>query len=155
MDAELRAYQTLDNNGKTVLAARIKVGSVFGPPRDQVPTNFLYLSGGGGSIRGFGFNNVGIVEGSGDVSGGRSRLETSVEVRHKFTDTIGGVAFVDGGIVGKDPIIDFLQDFRVSVGVGARYYTSLGPIRLDIAVPINPKAGDPDFGIFAGIGQAF
>ncbi len=155
VDAELRAYQTLDNNGKTVLAARIKVGSVFGPPRDQVPTNFLYLSGGGGSIRGFGFNNVGIVEGSGDVSGGRSRLETSVEVRHKFTDTIGGVAFVDGGIVGKDPIIDFLQDFRVSVGVGARYYTSLGPIRLDIAVPINPKAGDPDFGIFAGIGQAF
>lgn len=155
VDAELRAYQQLDRNGDTVLAARVKVGSVFGPPRDQVPTNFLYLSGGGGSIRGFGFNNVGIVDGLGNVSGGRSLLETSVEVRHKFNETLGAVAFVDGGIVGEDPIIDFSQDFRVSAGVGARYYTPLGPIRLDFAVPINPKAGDPDFGIFAGIGQAF
>lgn len=155
LDGELRAYQKLDNDGDTVLAARVKLGSVIGPSRDQVPTNLLYLSGGGGSIRGFGFNNVGIVDGSGNVSGGRSLLETSVEIRHKFTDTLGAVAFVDGGIVGKDPIIDFSEDFSVSAGVGARYYTPLGPIRLDFAVPINPKSSDPDFGIFAGIGQAF
>ena len=155
LDGELRAYKTLDSDGDTVLAARVKVGSVIGPSRDQVPTNFLYLSGGGGSIRGFGFNNVGIVDSSGNVSGGRSLLETSVELRHKFTDTLGGVAFIDGGIVGEDPIIDFSQDFSVSAGIGARYYTPLGPIRLDVAVPLNPKSSDPDFGIFAGIGQAF
>lgn len=155
LDAEIRAYKTLDRDGDTVLAARVKAGSVIGPSRDKVPTNFLYLSGGGGAIRGFGFNNVGIVDGAGNVSGGRSLLETSVELRHKFSNTLGGVAFVDGGIVGKDSLIDFSQDFRVSAGIGARYYTPLGPIRLDVAVPINPKAGDPDFGIFAGIGQAF
>lgn len=155
IDAEVKGYYAFDPEGKTVLAGRIKVGSVFGPVRDQVPTNFLYLAGGGGSVRGFGFNNIGIVDGAGKVSGGRSLLETSVEVRQKFSETIGAVAFVDGAIVGKDPIIDFSQDFRMSAGLGLRYYTSLGPIRLDFAVPINPKSGDPDFGIFAGIGQAF
>ncbi|MEW7009278.1 autotransporter assembly complex protein TamA [Lentilitoribacter sp. EG35] len=155
VNAEVRAYYAVDKEAKTVLAARAKIGTLVGPTRSEVPTNFLYLAGGGGSARGFGFNNIGITDNSGNVSGGRSVLETSVELRQKLNDSFGVVAFTDAAVVGKDPIIDFSQDFRVSAGLGVRYYTGLGPIRVDVAVPINPKSGDPKFGIFAGIGQAF
>lgn len=154
-DAEVKTYYAFDKNAKTVLAARAKIGTLVGPSRSETPSNFLYFAGGGGSARGFGFNNIGIVDSAGNVSGGRSVLETSVELRQKLNDSFGVVAFSDAAVVGKDPIIDFSQDFRVSAGLGVRYYTGLGPIRLDVAVPVNPKSGDPKFGIFAGIGQAF
>lgn len=155
VDAEVRTYYSLNKEAKTVLAARAKIGTLVGPSRGEAPSNFLYFAGGGGSARGFGFNNIGIVDSSGDVSGGRSVLETSVELRQKLNDSFGVVAFTDAAVVGKDPVIDFSQDFRISAGLGVRYYTGLGPIRVDVAVPVNPKSGDPKFGIFAGIGQAF
>lgn len=155
VDAEVRTYYAFDKEAKTVLAARAKIGTLVGPPRNEAPSNFLYLAGGGGSARGFGFNNIGITDAAGNVSGGRSILETSVELRQKLNDSFGVVAFTDAAIVGKDPVIDFSQDFRISAGLGVRYYTGLGPIRVDVAVPVNPKSGDPKFAIFAGIGQAF
>lgn len=155
LDGEVRGYQALDADARTVLAARVRLGSLLGVPRNETPANFLYFAGGGGSVRGFGFNNIGVIEANGDVTGGRSLLEASVELRHRVTETFGVVGFVDAGTVATNSFIDFSQDLRVSAGGGIRYYTGLGPIRLDVAVPLNPESGDPDFGVFAGIGQAF
>ena len=155
LDAEFRGYLAIDEEAETVLAGRIKLGSLVGLDRDESPTNFLYFAGGGGSVRGFGFKNIGVIEANNDITGGRSLFETSFEVRQRLTDTIGIVGFVDAGTVSADSFIDFSQDLRVSAGAGLRYYTGLGPIRLDVAIPLNPQSGDPDFGIFAGIGQAF
>ena len=155
LDAELRSYTSLDRDADTVLATRIKLGSVLGINRSETPTNFLYFAGGGGSVRGFGFKNIGVVESNGDISGGRSLFESSLELRQRINETIGVVGFVDSGTVSRDSFIDFSEDLRVSAGLGLRYYTGIGPIRLDVAAPLNPRNGDPDFGMFAGIGQAF
>lgn len=155
LDAELRGYLALDEDADTVLAARLNMGSLVGIDRTATPTNFLYFAGGGGSVRGFGFKNIGVIEADGDITGGRSLFETSFEVRQRITETIGVVGFVDAGTVSSESFVDFSEELRVSAGAGLRYYTGLGPIRLDIAIPVNPQSGDPDFGIFAGIGQAF
>ncbi|MCB1426500.1 MAG: BamA/TamA family outer membrane protein, partial [Notoacmeibacter sp.] len=86
--------------------------------------------------------------------GGRSLFETSAELRFKATDTIGIVAFADGGTVGADVTPDF-SEMRFGAGLGLRYLTGLGPIRLDAAVPLNRRPGDSSFAVYAGIGQAF
>jgi translocation and assembly module TamA len=88
------------------------------------------------------------------VTGGRYLLEGSLEARAKVTSDIGVVAFVDGGYVAAD-IFPAITDLRIGAGVGVRYYTGLGPLRLDVAVPVNKRAGDPDYAIYVGIGQAF
>lgn len=152
--AETRAYYS-PNKGQTVLAARAKAGSLIGSEIAETPPDILFTTGGGGSVRGYGFNNIGVRDFNGDVTGGRSLLEASIEVRQKFTETIGAVAFVDAGTVGENSYDAFSGDLKVGVGVGLRYYTGLGAIRLDVAVPLNPDDDDPSFGIYAGIGQAF
>ena len=90
-----------------------------------------------------------------NVIGGRSLIEGSAELRVRVTDTIGVVAFVDAGYVGADSFPDFAEELKVGVGAGLRYYTGLGPIRLDLAVPLDPAAGRPDVAFYVGIGQAF
>ena len=65
------------------------------------------------------------------------------------------LAFVDAGYVGADSLPDFSEEIKIGTGVGLRYLTALGPIRLDAAIPLNPGDGDPDFAFYVGIGQAF
>lgn len=152
--AEARTYYS-PNDGRTVLAARAGVGSLIGSSIAETPPDLLFTTGGGGSVRGYGFNNIGFRNANGDVTGGRSLLDASFEVRQKFTETIGAVAFVDAGTVGENAYDAFSGDLKIGVGVGIRYYTGLGAIRLDVAIPLNPDDDDPSFGIYAGIGQAF
>ena len=97
----------------------------------------------------------GVANPTGDDSAGKSLLETSLELRQRLFGNFGAVAFVDAGTVGPDSFVDFSEDLSVGVGLGVRYYTSLGPIRVDVAVPLNKNSGDSDFAIYAGIGQAF
>lgn len=153
--AEARGYLAFGEEARSVLAARMLVGSVSGPSRDETPDNLLFFAGGGGSVRGYGFHNIGIVEADGDVTGGQSKIEGSIEARVKVTENFGGVAFADAAIVSADSLPGFDEDIKAGVGLGVRYYTSLGPIRLDVAIPLNRGADDPSFGIYAGIGQAF
>jgi translocation and assembly module TamA len=155
LDAELKTYLALDEAGKTVIAARLKAGSIMGLARDQTPANLLYLAGGGGSVRGFTFKNIGVRNAAGTLTGGQSVFETSVELRQRLNETFGLVAFTDAGTVGSGSFVDFSKQLSMSAGLGVRYYTDLGPIRLDVAVPINPGTDDPKFGVFAGIGQSF
>jgi translocation and assembly module TamA len=89
------------------------------------------------------------------VIGGRSLLEASLEARIKITDTIGLVPFVDMGGAFDSAYPDFKERLRYAAGIGLRYYTAVGPIRLDIATPLNPRPGDSRWGLYIGIGQAF
>jgi translocation and assembly module TamA len=153
-EIEATGYYALDPNGRFVIATRAAVGSIAGVPEDEFPANRLFFLGGGGSVRGYGFRNIG-PEIDGDVVGGRSYVEGSLELRAKVTDTIGIVPFIDAGnaFLGSTP--DFSQDIRFGAGIGLRYQTGLGPIRVDAAVPLNPGPDDPDFAIYVGLGQAF
>ncbi len=155
IEAEGRGYYAVDKDGSIVLAGRVKAGSLFGPPISQTPENLLFLAGGGGSVRGYAFKSIGVPGPGGMTVGGLSLFEVSGEVRARVTEDFGAVAFVDAGTVSADSVVDFSQDMKVGVGAGIRYYTGIGAIRLDVAVPVNPGPNDPDFGVYAGIGQAF
>ena len=136
-----------------VLAGRAKAGTIVGADLENIaPTRRLY-AGGGGSVRGFDYQGVGIL-GSNDVPiGGRGLLEGSVEGRYRFGD-FGVVGFVDAGSVSADPT-PTLDGMKFGVGVGARYFTSFGPIRIDVARAINRSSNDPKVALYISIGQAF
>lgn len=152
---EGRAYQALDAQDRIVLAARLKAGFLSGSSIAQTSPDKLFFAGGGGSVRGYAYRNIGIVTPAGAVIGGRSLVEGSVEIRTRINEAFGAVAFVDFGNVSTKSFPDFSQPLQVGVGAGIRYQTGLGPIRLDVAVPLDKRAGDPDFAVYIGIGQAF
>lgn len=151
---EASAYYSLDTAGKFVLAGRLVAGSIVGADIDEIPADRRFYSGGGGSVRGYAYQGIGPKNLDGQPTGGLSLVETSAELRFAVTERFGIVPFIDAGTVSEDPFPDF-SDFRAGAGVGIRYLTPFGPLRVDGAIPLNPGPGDPDFGIYAGIGQAF
>lgn len=153
--AEGRAYQSLGFDDRLVLAGRLKVASLVGPSIADTAPDRLFLAGGGGSVRGYEYRTIGVTQPGGQITAGRFLMEGSAELRARVTDTLGVVAFADFGHVGADSLSDFNEDVRIGVGGGIRYLTPLGPIRLDIATPLDPRAGDPDVAVYLGIGQAF
>jgi len=155
LTAEGRTYYGFGEDDRVVLAGRLKLGALAGASIAELPPDKLFFAGGGGSVRGYGYRNIGVVTSTGDVIGGRSLVETSGEVRVRVTQSIGVVGFVDAGFVGEDTFPDFSQEMRVGVGGGLRYQTGLGPIRFDVAVPMNRRSGDPSVAFYVGIGQAF
>lgn len=154
MRGEASAYYALDADGKYVAAARLAAGSIVGADLASVPADRRFYAGGGGSVRGYAYQGIGPKDIYGKPTGGLSFAETSVEMRIAVTDTIGIVPFVDAGTVSDKEFPDF-NDIKIGAGVGVRYVTPFGPLRLDAAIPLNPDDGDPDFGIYAGIGQSF
>ena len=151
---EGRTYFGFGESDPFVLAGRIKAGAVVGPSLAEISPDKLFFAGGGGSVRGYGYKSIGVNNGNGLVTGGRYVLEGSLEARAKVTETIGVVGFVDGGYVAAD-VFPGIDDLRIGVGAGLRYYTGLGPLRLDVAIPLNKKPGDADYAVYVGIGQAF
>ncbi|MEM1287958.1 MAG: autotransporter assembly complex family protein [Pseudomonadota bacterium] len=152
---EARAYQSLGFDDRLVAAGRLKAGTLFGPSIANTAPDRLFFAGGGGSVRGYAYRNIGVEQPSGDITGGRFLLEGSAELRARFTDTWGGAVFADAGYVDEDSFGDFSEDLKISAGAGVRYITPLGPIRFDVGVPLDPGPDDPDFGLYLGIGQAF
>ncbi len=148
------AYLPLDSTAGTVLAGRLKLGSILGGSIPDVPADRRFYAGGGGSVRGYGYQAVGPRLIDNTPEGGLSLLETSLEVRQRLTTQWGGVAFVDAGAVGSGSTPDF-RDVSVGVGVGVRYNLGFGPLRLDIATPLNPRQGDGRVQVYISIGQAF
>ena len=135
-----------------VWANRFKVGSVAGAK--DIPSTERFFAGGGGSVRGFVYQGVGPRENN-DPVGGRSLVEMSTEFRYKFTDTMGGVAFIDAGQVSEN-ISPAIGDLSVGAGLGFRYYTDFGPLRFDVATPLTDRgAADSSVQIYISIGQAF
>ncbi|KFG90410.1 Membrane protein precursor [Sphingobium herbicidovorans NBRC 16415] len=136
-----------------VIAARTRLGTISGAARDQIAPSRRVYAGGGGSVRGFGYQELGPKDVNDDPIGGRSVNEFAVEGRYRFGN-YGVVAFVDAGQVYESSVPRF-SDIRYGVGVGGRFYTDFGPFRADIAMPINRQPGESKFTLYIGIGQAF
>lgn len=148
------SYYALDEAKRFILAGRVSAGSILAPSVEAVPASRRLIAGGGGSIRGYAYRNVG-PRVNGEVAGGRSLIELSGEVRVKVTDTIGIVGFVDAGNAYEDSVPDFSEELKVGVGAGLRYFTPIGPLRVDAAIPLDPEQDDPDFALYVGLSQAF
>ena len=135
---------------------KLEVGSIVGGDFGEIPPNRRFFAGGGGSVRGFEYKSLSPRNAFGIPIGGRSLLEGSVEARIKVTDTIGVVPFVDAGAAFDKTYPDFKEDIRVGAGVGLRYYTSIGPIRFDVATPVMGRTrNDPRVAFYVSIGQSF
>jgi translocation and assembly module TamA len=149
------AYHAFDEEARYVLAGRIGFGSITGADLADIPANRRFFAGGGGSVRGYAYKSLGPQDIFGNPLGGRSLLEGSVEARIKLTDTIGIVPFLDAGTAFEASLPDFKEEIRVAAGLGLRYYTGIGPIRLDVAVPLNRERGDSAAAVYISLGQAF
>lgn len=136
-----------------VLAGRVALGAIAGAGLERIAPSRRFYAGGGGSVRGFGYQELGPKDIEGDPVGGRSLTEVSAELRYRFGD-YGIVAFVDGGQVYTEKLPQF-SGLRFGAGLGARYYTAFGPLRFDVATPISRRSGDPKFAVYISIGQAF
>lgn len=147
-------YVPFGEKARTVVAGRVRVGSMIGATVPDVPASRRFYAGGGGSVRGYAFQAIGPRDEENTPQGGASLLETSIELRQKIGERWGFVAFVDAGAVGTDEIPTG-DDVSVGVGVGVRYDLGFGPIRADIAIPLDKREGDPSFQIYLSIGQAF
>lgn len=155
LEGEARGYLGLGDDDRFVLAGRVKAGLLYGPSTAETPPNKLFFAGGGGSVRGYSYRSIGVDGPGGTVTGGRFLTEASVEARMKISDTWGAVGFIDAGYVTDDSFVGLGEGTRIGAGLGLRYFTGFGPLRLDFAVPLNKRAGDPDYAIYAGIGQSF
>jgi translocation and assembly module TamA len=143
-------YPVQDN---IVVAARTRVGTIAGIMRDNLAPSRRFYGGGGGSVRGFGYQRLGPLDPNNDPIGGRSMNEFALEGRYRFGN-FGVVGFVDAGQAYESSIPKF-NDWRVGVGIGGRFYTNFGPVRLDLATPLNRRPGDSRFSVYVSIGQAF
>lgn len=147
-------YQALTSDKRIIAAARAKGAVILGPALDRIPAGRRLFGGGGGSIRGFEFQSVSPLDASGDPDGGRSLVEFGTELRLRVTEDIGVVPFVDGGAAFSD-IAPTFRNLLFAAGLGLRYYTPIGPLRFDIAVPLNGREIDNDFELYISLGQAF
>ncbi len=156
--ADLRGFATFGQEARTTLAGRLQAGSVLGAALDEAPADFLFYSGGGGTVRGQPYQSLGVETTSGmttTTSGGTSFVGAQLEARYLIRENIGLVGFYDFGHVGPTETPGEDGDWHAGTGFGVRYNTGIGPIRLDLGTP---ASGDDAFGalqVYIGIGQAF
>ena len=144
-------------NDKIVVATRARIGSIAGASRDRIAPSRRFYAGGGGSVRGYGYQRIGPLDADNDPIGGRSLAEFSLEGRIRvpyFGGNFGVVPFVDAGTISTS-LYPRIGDLRVGAGVGLRYYSNFGPIRIDVGVPLNPREGDSPVAVYVSLGQAF
>ncbi len=148
-------YQAVAEN--VVLAGRVRLGSIVGADLDTIAPSRRLYSGGGGSVRGYGYREIGPLSGVGDPLGGRSLAEFSLEARVRtglLDGAIGVVPFIDAGSVGLGSVPDF-ERIQYGAGLGISYHTSFGPFRVDVAFPLNPGPSDNWVAVYVALGQAF
>lgn len=152
---DARVYRSFGEDNRVTLAARTQIGSLIGAQSGDVPADFLFYSGGGGTVRGQAYKSLGDVDQGGNDTGGLSFAGAQLEARVDVTETIGVVGFFDLGFVGTTALPLEDGDWHSGAGLGLRYNTGIGPIRVDIATP---TSGDDAFGsaqLYIGIGQSF
>ncbi len=140
--------------GRSVIALRATVGSVQGASTFQLPPDQRLYAGGSATIRGYKYQGVGPLFANNDPIGGTSLDAATVEFRQRLFGSFGAAAFVDAGQVSSQSA-PFHGSLRLGAGVGARYFTSIGPIRLDVAVPLNTVPGNDSFELYVGLGETF
>jgi translocation and assembly module TamA len=151
---ELRKYQRLDDSGRVVLAGFGALGSIVGASLDNIPADKRLYAGGAGSVRGYAYQHAGPLDASGVPVGGISSLELGAELRYRITDTIGVAPFLEGGNVYPANFPNSASLYW-GAGIGLRYYTVIGPVRLDLATPFEHRPGDKPIEVYVSIGQAF
>jgi len=154
-EGSISGYLPFGADDGVVLAGKIAAGVLISDGGiENIPATQRFFAGGGGSVRGYGYQEISPYNDNGDATGGRSYVTGSFEARIKITDTIGVVPFFDVGTVSDSTFPGF-SDIRAGVGAGIRYATPFGPLRLDFAMPLNKYEDGTDYGIYAGIGQSF
>ena len=140
-----------DPPGRTVIASRLIGGVAEGASQFSLPPDQRFYAGGSGTVRGYRYQSVGPQFSNGDPEGGTSMQAVNLELRQRVGEKFGFVLFADaGGVASASQSV-----YRVGVGMGVRYYTSIGPIRLDIAVPTRRLRNSGRFEVYIGLGQAF
>lgn len=149
------AYRAVSDD--MVAAGRIRLGTIVNAKAFSIAPTRRFYAGGGGSVRGYGYQQLGPRDADGDPTGGRSLAEFALEARvglRAFGGNFGVVPFLDGGVLSNDRL-GKLSDWQFGAGVGLRYYSSFGPIRVDLGTPLNPRAGDGPVAVVVSLGQAF
>jgi translocation and assembly module TamA len=149
------AYRPVSD--RVVAAGRVRVGTIIGAGLFDIAPSRRFYSGGGGSVRGYGYQRLGPKDVDNDPIGGRGLAEFALEARirlRQFGGNFGIVPFFDGGSLTTEAWPDF-KHWRFAVGLGARYYSSFGPIRIDLGVPLNREKGDGPVAVTVSLGQAF
>ena len=155
--AQVDGSAYLPVGGTTVLAGRIRLGSIVGADAPSIAPSRRFYAGGGGSVRGYGYQRVGPKDFEGDPIGGKTLTEFALEARFRlnaFGGNFGLVPFFDGGHLTNKVTPDF-DGWQFGAGIGLRYYSSFGPIRLDVGTPLNPREGDGPVAVAVSLGQAF
>ena len=154
LQGSVAGYIPFDAKGNTVLAGRLHLGIITDGSVGDIPAPQRFYAGGGGSVRGFGYQEVGPRLADNTPEGGLSLAEASLELRRRLTDKWGLVVFVDAGTVGTAQFPSF-DELSVGAGVGVRYNLGFGPIRVDLATPVTSRRGEAPLQVYVSIGQSF
>lgn len=138
-----------------VLAGRLRAGSLTGASLQQTPSPLRYFTGGASSVRGYAYQALGPKDKDGEPLGGLSYTTVNLETRFRITEDMGLVPFLDGGMAYRDALPDWFSGMRWGAGLGLRYFTPIGPLRLDVATPLHPEDGDAPLHVYVSIGQSF
>lgn len=148
---DVRHYREI---GDWVLATRIMAGGITSADTSGfIPVEDRFYAGGSNSIRGWNRSQLGPKRESGTPLGGKSILEANVELRYPLFWRVSGVAFIEGGNVWRSSYAYHLNDLSYATGGGLRIETPIGPVRLDLGMPIWNEKRSPQF--FISVGQAF
>ncbi|WP_059358787.1 autotransporter assembly complex protein TamA [Parachlamydia acanthamoebae] len=149
-------YHALNHSGSIVLAAKGTFGTIQGSPRRTIPPSERFYAGSETTLRGYAYRTVSPLNDKHKPIGGRSMMVYSLETRVHATKDFGWVGFYDFGNVYASPLPELKHKFLHAVGMGLRYYTPVGPLRLDVAFPLNRrKHVDSAYQIYLSVGQAF
>jgi len=154
MQASGSTYIDVSGGGRSVVALRGLVGKIAGADVFSLPPDQRFYAGGSATVRGYRYQSIGPQFPDGNPTGGTAISAGTIEFRQRIFDTYGVVGFIDAGQVTANGA-PFTSSWRVGAGVGFRYYTSIGPIRADIAVPLNKQPNGDRFELYLGLGQAF
>ncbi len=154
LQASGSAYFDLGAPGRSVLALRALAGSILGGSNLELPPDQRLYAGGSATVRGFAYQSIGPQFPDNKPMGAKSVDAATIEFRQRILEDYGVAAFVDAGQASAVGM-PFSGAVRVGAGIGARYYTPLGAVRADIAVPLNRVPGGDAFELYIGLGQAF
>ena len=155
---DARAYRSFGEDDKVTVAGRVQVGSVFGVDTTEAPADYLFHSGGGGTVRGQQYQSLGFDQTNGTDTyrtGGLAFAGAQLEARYGVTDAISAVGFYDVGLISDQSDFSGQTKWHAGVGLGVRYNTGIGPIRLDVGTPANGDDAFEAVQVYIGIGQSF
>jgi Outer membrane protein len=155
LEGSLATYYAIDEAKRYVLAGRTRLGTVVSSEHQKVPDNHRFYAGGAGSVRGYDRDIIGPLDAKNNPEGGRFVFELGAEIRAQIYGDIGLALFAESALVDEQPNPQADTRMQTGVGVGVRYYSPVGPVRLDLAIPLEKREVDADFELYISLGQAF